>query len=163
SSANVIKRNALLLPAYSFALALVALLGYMAVASGVKADPAYGAGFRVFGNNFAIPALFLQAFSPWFAGVALAALGVGALVPAAIMAISCGNLFTRNIFKEFIAPNCSPTTESKVAKVMSLATKLFALDFVVALQSSYAINLQLLGGIWICQTLPSVMLALYTP
>jgi len=46
---------------------------------------------------------------------------------------------------------------------MSLATKLFALVFVVALQSSYAINLQLLGGIWICQTLPSVMLALYTP
>ena len=79
------------------------------------------------------------------------------------MAISCGNLFTRNIYKEFIAPNCTPATESKVAKIMSLATKLFALIFVVTLQSSYAINLQLLGGIWICQTLPAVMLALYTP
>ena len=79
------------------------------------------------------------------------------------MAISCGNIFTRNIFKEFIAPNCSPATESKVAKIMSLVVKLAALFFVVTLQSSYSINLQLLGGIWICQTLPSVMLALYTP
>lgn len=162
SSRGVIKRNAVLLPAYSFVLALVALLGYMAVAAGVKADPAYAAGFKMFGNNFAVPALFLRAFSPWFAGVAFAAIGIGALVPAAIMAISCGNLFTRNIFREFIAPNCTAATESKVAKIMSLMTKLAALFFVVGFQSSYAINLQLLGGIWICQTLPSVMLALYT-
>ena len=163
SSRNVIKRNAFLLPSYTFALALIALLGYMAVAAGVKGMPEYAEGFKIFGNNFAIPALFLHAFSPWFAGIAFAAIGIGALVPAAIMAISCGNLFTRNIYKEFIAPECTPATESKVAKIMSLVTKLAALFFVVALQSSYAIYLQLLGGIWICQTLPSVLLALYTP
>jgi solute:Na+ symporter, SSS family len=163
SSRTVIKRNAFLLPSFTFALALIALLGVMAVAAGVKDMPEYAEGYRIFGNNFAIPALFLHSFSPWFAGLAFAAIGVGALVPAAIMAISCGNLFTRNIFKEFIAPNCTAATESRVAKVMSLATKLAALFFVVALQSSYAINLQLLGGIWICQTLPAVMLALYTP
>jgi len=162
SSRRVIERNALLLPLYSFSLALVAILGYMALVANVKENPAYAAGFKVFGNNFAIPALFLHAFPPWFAGVAFAAIGIGALVPAAIMAISCGNLFTRNIFREFIAPDCSSITESKVAKIMSLATKLAALFFVVTLQSSYAINLQLLGGIWICQTLPSVMLALYS-
>ena len=163
SSRTVIKRNAFLLPSYTFALALIALLGYMAVAAGVKAMPEYAAGFKIFGNNFAIPALFLHAFSPWFAGVAFAAIAIGALVPAAIMAISCGNLFTRNIFKEFIAPNCSIAVESRVAKIVSLVTKLAALFFVVALQSSYAIQLQLLGGIWICQTLPAVLLALYTP
>jgi SSS family solute:Na+ symporter len=163
SSRSVLKRNAFLLPSFTFALALIALLGVMAVAANVKGMPEYAEGYRIFGNNFAIPALFLHSFSPWFAGVAFAAIGVGALVPAAIMSISCGNLFTRNIYKEFIAPDCTPATESKVAKIMSLATKLFALIFVVTLQSSYAINLQLLGGIWICQTLPSVMLALYTP
>ena len=163
SSRSVIKRNAFLLPSYTFALALIAILGFMAYAAGVKGMPEYAQGFQIFGNNFAIPALFLHAFSPWFAGVAFAAIGIGALVPAAIMAISCGNLFTRNIFKEYIAPDCSPATESRVAKIMSLATKIAALFFVVALQSSYAIQLQLLGGIWICQTLPSVILALYTP
>jgi len=93
----------------------------MAVAANVKGMPEYAEGYRIFGNNFAIPALFLHSFSPWFAGVAFAAIGVGALVPAAIMSISCGNLFTRNIYKEFIAPDCAPATESKVAKMMSLA------------------------------------------
>ena len=65
-------------------------------------------GFDRFGNNFAVPALFLHMFPAWFAGVAFAAIAIGALVPAAIMSIACGNLFTRNIYKEFIAPDCTP-------------------------------------------------------
>ncbi|MDB5440774.1 MAG: Na+/solute symporter [Caulobacteraceae bacterium] len=162
SSRDVIQRNAIILPAYSFALALIALLGYMAIASGVRSMPEYAAGFDAFGNNFAIPALFLHAFPPWFAGVAFAANAIGALVPAAIMAIACANLFTRNIYKEFIAPNCLPHQEAEVAKIASLAVKLGALFFVLELRSSYAIELQLLGGIWICQTLPAVMISLYT-
>ena len=161
-SGDVIRRNAMLLPAYSFALALIALLGYMAVSAQVKSMPEYAAGFRAFGNNFAVPALFLHAFPPWFAGVAFAAIAIGALVPAAIMAIACGNLFTRNVFKEFIAPDCSAALESRVAKIVSLCMKLGALLFVMELQSSYAIQLQLLGGIWICQTVPAVLIGLYT-
>ena len=42
SSRKVVKRNAMFVPAYSFALALIALLGFMAVAAGVKAMPEYG-------------------------------------------------------------------------------------------------------------------------
>jgi SSS family solute:Na+ symporter len=162
SSRQVIQRNSFLLPAYSFALALIALMGYMAVAARVKEMPEYAGGFSMFGDNFAIPALFLNSFPPWFAGVAFAAIAIGALVPAAIMAIACANLFTRNIFKEFIAPNCTPRQEAEVAKVASLAVKLAALFFVLGLGSAYAIEMQLLGGIWICQTLPAVLISLYT-
>ena len=151
----------MVLPAYSVALALIALLGYMAMASGVKAMPAYAAGFKSFGNNFAVPALFLQMFPGWFAGLAFAAIAIGALMPASIMAIACGNLFTRNIFKEYIAPDCKPQTEAKMAKLIAFAAKLGALFFVLELQTTYAIQLQLLGGIWICQTVPAVLLALY--
>ena len=151
----------MVLPAYSVALALIALLGYMAVASGVKAMPAYAAGFKAFGNNFAVPALFLQMFPPWFAGLAFAAIAIGALMPASIMAIACGNLFTRNIFREFIAPDCAPHVESRAAKLAAFAAQLGALFFVLELQTTYAIQLQLLGGIWICQTVPAVLLALY--
>lgn len=161
SSREVIRRNAMILPAYSFALALIALLGYMAVAAGVKLAPEYAAGFKAFGNNFAVPALFLHAFPAWFAGIAFAAIAIGALVPAAIMAIACASLFTRNIYKEYISPNCNPRQEAEVAKIVGLVVKLGALFFVLELQSSYAIQLQLLGGIWICQTLPAVMLALF--
>ncbi|HKU65245.1 MAG TPA: sodium:solute symporter, partial [Rhizomicrobium sp.] len=124
SSRHVIRRNAMVLPAYSVALALIALLGYMAVASGVKAMPEYAAGFKSFGNNFAVPALFLHMFPAWFAGLAFAAIAIGALMPASIMAIACGNLFTRNIFKEFLSPNCTPQAEAKVAKLVAFLAKL---------------------------------------
>ena len=47
-------------------------------------------------------------FPDWFAGVAFAAIGIGALVPAAIMSIAAANLFTRNIYKEYLQPRRHP-------------------------------------------------------
>jgi SSS family solute:Na+ symporter len=162
ASSKAIRRNAILLPIYSLALALLALLGFTAIAANVKGLPEYEAGFAAFGNNFAIPALFLHSFPAWFVGIAFAAIAIGALVPASVMAIASGNLFTRNIYKEFITPNCTPAQEARAAKLASMAMKLGALFFVLLFQTSYAIQLQLLGGIWICQTLPAVLIALYT-
>jgi SSS family solute:Na+ symporter len=159
---HVIKRNAVVLPAYSIALGLIALLGYMAIASGVKSMPAYAAGFKAFGPNFAVPALFLHSFPSWFVGVAFASIAIGALVPAAIMSIACGNLFTRNIYREYLKKDCAPAHESQVAKLTSLFVKLGALVFIVTIPQAYAITLQLLGGIWIIQTLPAVLIGLYT-
>ncbi len=49
-----------------------------------------------------------------------------------------------------------------MAKIASLVVKAGALIFVFALPLQYALWLQLLGGVWIIQTLPSVILALYT-
>jgi SSS family solute:Na+ symporter len=162
ASSMAIRRNAILLPIYSLALALLALLGYTAVSAGVKGMPEYAAGFASFGNNFAIPALFLHMFPSWFAGVAFAAIAIGALVPASIMAIASGNLFTRNIYKEFIAPDCTSAQEARAAKLASLMLKLGALFFVLLFQTSYAIQLQLLGGIWIIQTFPTMVFGAYT-
>jgi SSS family solute:Na+ symporter len=162
SSRHAVRRNAVILPAYSFALGLIALLGFMAVASGVKSSPEFAAGFKAFGNNFAVPALFLKMFPAWFVGIAFAAIAIGALVPAAIMSIACANLFTRNIYREYLDPNCPPMRETTVAKLTSLVVKLGALFFIIELPTQYAIQLQLLGGIWIIQTLPSVLLGLYT-
>jgi len=161
SSRHVVRRNAVVLPAYSFALGLIALLGYMAVAAGVKTMPAYAEGFKEFGNNFAVPALFLNAFPSWFVGVAFAAIAIGALVPAAIMSIACANLFTRNIYREYFDPDCKPEREAAVAKIVSMIVKFGALFFVIELSTTYAIQLQLLGGIWIIQTLPAVIGGLY--
>jgi SSS family solute:Na+ symporter len=161
SSRHVVRRNAVILPAYSFALGLIALLGTMAVASGVRSMPQYAAGFKAFGNQYAVPALFLHSFPSWFVGIAFAAIAVGALVPAAIMSIACANLFTRNIYREYLDPNCKPAREAQVAKIVSLVVKLGALAFIVELPTTFAIQLQLLGGIVIIQTLPSVLLGLY--
>ncbi|GMA51681.1 sodium:solute symporter [Alicyclobacillus contaminans] len=152
SSGKVIRRNAALLPAYSFALGIIALLGFMAIAAGVHPQS----------NNGAVPALFLKEFPSWFAGVAFAAIAIGALVPAAIMSIAAANLFTRNIYREYIKKDCSPAHEANVAKFVSLVVKFGALLFVVAMPSEFAINLQLLGGIWILQTFPTIIIGLYT-
>lgn len=162
SSGHVIRRNAALLPAYSFVLGLIALLGYMALAAGVSAKPEFTEGFKMYGANFSVPALFLDQFPAWFVGVAFAAVGIGALVPAAIMSIAVANLFTRNVYKEFISPNCSAEAESSMAKIVSLIAKVGALVFVLNLEQRLAIQLQLLGGIWIIQTLPAIFFGLYT-
>ena len=162
NSRNVIKRNAALLPAYSFLLALIALLGFMAIAAGVSSNPAYAAGFKTYGGTFAVPALILDSFPSWFVGVAFAAIAIGALVPAAIMSIAAANLFTRNIYREYFRKTPSAGEESTVARLVSLLVKFGALVFIFALGTQNALNLQLLGGIWILQTLPAIVIGLYT-
>jgi SSS family solute:Na+ symporter len=162
SDGNVVRRNAALLAAYSFILGLIALLGYMAIAAGVDKDPAYTAGFTQYGPNFAVPALFLASFPSWFVGVAFASIAIGALVPAAIMSIACANLFTRNLYKEFFRPDCTEAQEANMAKIVSLVVKIGAVVFILAIPQAYAIQLQLLGGIWIIQLLPVILLGLYT-
>src|SRR4029453_19368651 len=51
---------------------------------------------------------------------------------------------------------------SAALALVSLVVKFGALAFVLFLKTEYAINLQLLGGVWILQTLPAVVLGLYT-
>jgi SSS family solute:Na+ symporter len=162
SSGRAIRRNAAMLPAYSFMLGLLALFGFFAIAAGVTADPQFAAGFKEFGNNFAVPALFLHSFPSWFVGIAFAAIGIGALVPAAIMSIAAANLYTRNIHREFINKNPTDKEEAQMAKWVSLIVKAGALVFILFVPTKFAIYLQLLGGIWIIQTLPAVMLGAYT-
>jgi SSS family solute:Na+ symporter len=161
-SRNVIKRNAALLPAYSVALALLAALGFMALAAGVQTKPEYAAGFARYGPNFSIPALYLDQFPDWFVGVAFAAIAIGALVPAAIMSIAAANLFTRNIYRDLFHTSLAGAAEATAAKRISLVIKVGALAFILFLPTQYAIQLQLLGGVWIIQTFPSVIVGLFT-
>ena len=162
SGREVIRRNAAYLPAYSFMLGLLALTGFMALAVGVDKLPEFAPQFAQYKSNFAVPALILHAFPDWFVGVAFAAIGIGGLVPAAIMSIAASNLFTRNIYVQFIRPDCTPKQEAQNAKIASLIVKFGALLFIIFLPLQYAIQLQLLGGIWISQTIPAVILGLYT-
>jgi len=153
---GVIRRNAALLPAYSFLLGLLALLGFVAIAAGVTVagDPP--------NPQLAVPQLFENEFPPWFAGVGYAAIAIGALVPAAIMSIAAAHLFTRNIYRAYFRPDATPHEEAQVSKIVSLVVKVGALVFVLALSRSFAINLQLLGGVWILQTFPAIVVGLYT-
>jgi solute:Na+ symporter, SSS family len=157
-SRNTIRRNAVALPAYSLVLGLLAILGYVAIKAGTKPIDLNGLP----NPQLVVPQLFLDNFPSWFAGVALAAIAVGALVPAAIMSIAASNLFTRNIYRDLFKPDASPHQQARVSKLISLVVKVGALIFVLGFDQSSAINLQLLGGIWILQTFPAIVAGLYT-
>src|SRR5271155_1022735 len=131
SSSHAIRRNAALLPGYTFMLGLLALLGFFAIAADVSKLPEYAAGFKQFGNNFAVPALFLHSFPAWFVGFAFAAVGIGALVPAAIMSIAAANLYTRNIYREFVNKTPTDRQEAQMAKWVSLIVKFGALLIII--------------------------------
>lgn len=151
-SANTIRKNAILLPAYTLLLGLIALLGYMAHAAHIKvATP-----------NDVVPELFKALFPSWFAGFAFSAIAIGALVPAAVMSIGAANLFTRNVWKAYVNPTIDHAGEAGVAKITSLVVKVGALAFILFLPTQYALDLQLLGGLWILQTFPSLVFGLFT-
>ena len=156
---NVIRQTAAMLPAYSLVLGLIALFGYMALAT-----PAVNAGIKAHGGNtqLSVPLLFEHMFPSWFAGIGYSAIIIGALVPAAIMSIAAANLFTRNIYKEFLRPNATPAQETRVARLASLFMKVGALGFALELNKTFSINLQLLGGVWILQTFVTIVAGLYT-
>jgi len=157
-SRDTIKRNMAALPAYSVILGLLALLGYMAIAAGVepivtdgKPDP-----------NTVVPLLFDEMFPDWFAGVAFGAIAIGALVPAAIMSIAAANLWTRNIYKEYLNRDATPAQEARSSKLASLVVKAGAVVVILVLDPQFSIDLQLIGGVIILQTLPAIVFGLYT-
>jgi solute:Na+ symporter, SSS family len=159
SRRDVIRRNAAMLPAYTLVLGLIALFGYLA-----RAVPAVNADVKADGGNaqLSVPLLFEHMFPGWFAGIGYSAIIIGALVPAAVMSIAAANLFTRTIYRELLRPYATPAQETRVARLVSLFMKVGALAFALELNRTFSINLQLLGGIWIVQTFPAVVIGLYT-
>jgi SSS family solute:Na+ symporter len=149
-SRGVIRRNAALLPIYSLLLGFLALLGFCALA----------AGYTTANNSSVVPMLIRQFFPDWFAGVAQAAIVIGALVPAAIMAIGSANLFANNILAEFSGSREKGSASR--AKLLTLVFCAIALLLVLFLQPKYAIYFQLLGGSYMLQIFPAFVFGMYT-
>jgi SSS family solute:Na+ symporter len=152
--AVTVRRNAFLLPAWTAVLAVLALLGVAAAARGIATPPGRA--------ELALPLLVRDVLPSWGGGVVLGVLGIGALVPVAVMSVAAANLFTRNVYVEFLNPTATPKLQVRVARTVSVLVKVGALAFVLALRTEDAINLQLLGGVWILQTAPAVIVALWT-
>jgi SSS family solute:Na+ symporter len=157
-SRDTIRRNMAMLPAYSLMLGFLALLGYMAIAAGVTPATTNGKPDA----NTIVPLLFDRMFPDWFAGIAFAAIGIGALVPAAIMSIAAANLWTRNIYREYLKRDATPAQEARMSKLASLVVKAGAVAVILVLDPQFSIDLQLIGGVIILQTLPPIVLGLYS-
>jgi SSS family solute:Na+ symporter len=152
SGPDAIRKNAIALPAYSLVLGLIAIMGLMA----------HAAGIVVKNPQDAVPQLFLKMFPAWFAGFTFAAIAIGALVPAAVMSIGAASTFTRNVWKPFIHPDMSAREEAVLAKLMSLIVKVGALVVIIFIPTQFALDLQLLGGVWMIQIFPAIIFGLFT-
>lgn len=158
-SAHKLRKSTALLPLYGIGLAILALMGIMVYS--VPSAMEFLSGFPESSRGIlVVPSLIISTMPGWFAGVALLGIFIGGLVPAAIMAIAQANLLTRNIIKEF-RPDLSQRSEIRLTKWASTIFKFVALAFVFTVPASYAISLQLLGGIIIVQILPAVLFGLY--
>lgn len=158
-SAQKLRKSTALLPLYGVGLAILALMGVLVFSvpgamNFLSEFPESSRGILV------VPSLILYTLPGWFSGIALLGIFVGGLVPAAIMAMAQANLLTRNIIKEF-KPNITGRSEIRITKISSTVFKFIALGFVFLVPATYAISLQLLGGILIAQILPSVLFGLY--
>ncbi|GAL96255.1 Na+/solute symporter [Acetobacter tropicalis NRIC 0312] len=142
-SADTIRQNAVFLPIYTIVLGLIAMLGLMAHVAGVTTT----------NNSLVVPLLFQTIFPAWFSGFCFAAIAVGALVPAAVMAIGAANLVTHNLL---------PARHKSVrnSRLTAFAVKVGALLCVMFLNAQFAIDFQLLGGVIILQTFPALILGL---
>lgn len=158
-SAKKLRLSTSFLPLYGIGLALLALFGILiySVPSAMSFLNNFPASSR---GIYVVPSLILNTLPGWLAGVALLGVFVGGLVPAAIMAIAQANLLSRNIIKE-LKPNLTARGESRIAKWASAVFKFIALGFVFAVPATYAIQLQLLGGVLILQLLPALFFGLY--
>lgn len=151
---QTLRRVTIGMPAWTGLLGLFGLLGIAALAAGVAAPP---------GNaEAAVPLLVKHLMPPALTGVLFGAFVVGALVPAAVMSIAAATSFVRNVYVEYFHPTATPKHQTRVAQMVSLAAKIGAVGFVLGLRNQDAINLQLLGGVWILQTFPAVAVGLFT-
>ncbi len=154
--AKTIKRNASLLPLYNLLLLVVAILGIAAVV-------VHNGVFTKANSSFAIPYLIRDEFPTLFTSFAYAAIVVGSVVPASIMAIASANLLTRNVYLEYINPNASSRTQSWLSRFLVLVVIAASLAFsLLKVASGDIVFLQTLGGAIVLQTLPSIYISLYT-
>jgi solute:Na+ symporter, SSS family len=164
ASGRVIEQNAIVQPVFNIVLWFLAIFGFAAVAAGVSTDPTFASGFKTYGPSYALLALIMKYLPGWFVGIAFAAIAIGALVPASVMAIGSANIITRDIWGEFVHAGTSESKQIKettIAKVFALLMVVAALFFVIAIPLQYVVQFQLLGGIWVIQTFPAVAMSLF--
>ncbi|MFF8643220.1 sodium:solute symporter [Streptomyces sp. NPDC015345] len=151
---DTLRRATLALPLWTIALGVFAYLGFAALAYGIETPAGHA--------ELAAPALLRRLAAPWLAGLLLGGLAVAALLPAAVMAIGMATLVARNLYTEYFNPTATPKHEVRIARFAAPVIISGALVFSFLLQPQDAVNLHLLGGVWIIQTVPAVGCALYT-
>jgi solute:Na+ symporter, SSS family len=152
SGPNALRKACAALPAWTMVLGLFSLLGIAALATGISVPAGQ--------SDAALPLLLNHLVPRPALGLVFGAIVLGALVPASVMSIAAGSWFTRDVYVEYLDRTATPKRQVRVARSVSLVAKLGAIAFVLGLRDQDAIDLQLLGSVWILQTAPTIVLGL---
>jgi len=149
-SADVIRRNAVVLPLYALTLPFVLFAGFAAI----LVVPGLANG------DLALLTMVRRSFPPWFLGLVGGAGALTAMVPAAVLILTAATLFAKNIFRPMFAPTMSDAGVARLARIMVVVIGLASLG--LALHSSMSlVSLLLIGYAGVAQLFPGVVLGLF--
>ena len=106
---------------------------------------------------YVIPGLLVSLVPPWLAGLALLGIFVGGLVPAALMAVTVGNMTGRDLAR-MVKPDISTKGQTQIAKWAAVAFALLSLALLQVIPMTFAFQFYLVGAEIILQFLPIVVI-----
>ncbi|MDE2347669.1 MAG: sodium:solute symporter family protein [Gammaproteobacteria bacterium] len=149
-SADVIRRNAVILPLYSLTLPFIFFAGFAAV----LVVPGLADG------DLSLLTMIRKTFPSWFLGVAGGAGALTAMVPAAVLVLTAATLFAKNLFRPAFAPTMSDDRVARLARIMVAIIGIASLGFAL-FSSASLVSLLLIGYAGVAQLFPGVVLGIF--
>jgi solute:Na+ symporter, SSS family len=149
-SADTLRRNAVVMPLYTFSLVFILFAGF----ASVLIVPGLSNG------DLALLTVARQTFPPWFLGVIGGAGALTAMVPASIFILTAATLFAKNLYRPLFAPAMSDDQVATLARAMVIV--LGATSLLLAIYSSTTlVSLLLTGYALVTQFFPGVVFGVY--
>jgi SSS family solute:Na+ symporter len=150
SSADTLRRNAVIMPIYTLTLAFVFFTGFTAV----MVVPGLANG------DLALLAVVRATFPAWFLGLVGGAGALTAMVPASILILTAATLFAKNFYRPLVAPAMTDDQVAVLARIMVVVIAGVSLYFAMY-SSATLVSLSLLGYAGVTQFFPGVVLGLF--
>jgi SSS family solute:Na+ symporter len=149
-SIQVIRRNAVILPLFAFALFPVIIVGYTCflVAPGLKE------------SDHAMLITLTQHFPPWLAGLVGAGGTAATISTSSALTLSACTLFSRNIYQRGFCPQATDDQAARLARCLVPVVAVLAV-ILTFLRPKMLVALLLLGYSGITQFFPGVFLGLF--
>jgi len=149
-SADTLRRNAVVMPLYTFTLAFVFVTGFTAV----LVVPGLSSG------DLSLLMVVRQSFPAWFLGIVGGAGALTAMVPASIFLLAAATLFSKNLVRPLFMPDMTDAQVGRLARVVVVVLAAISLYFAI-FSSTTLVSLLLLGYAGVTQFFPGVVLGLF--
>jgi SSS family solute:Na+ symporter len=150
-SADVLRRNAIVMPLYTLSLIFIFFTGFTAL----LVVPHLSNG------DLALFTVVRKAFPNWFLGLIGGAGALTAMVPAAILLLTAATLFAKNVYRPLFAPEMTDSQIARLARAMVVVLSLLTLYFAIY-SSTTLVSLLLLGYAGVTQFFPGIVFGLYS-